>query len=86
MANNFANSFGNFDVTDIATIPDTATNFVHFVNYMINFVSIMFTGVYDPVNFPDGGLMEDSSFYDLAFEAGTCLGTIPGECLLMVSL
>ena len=85
MGNNFANSFGNFDIMN--DIPfEYGMTFGELFGAMINFMMIMFTGNYDPVNFPDGGLMEDSYFYELAFQAGQCLGSIPGECLLMMSV
>lgn len=85
MGNNFANSFGNFDIYQ--NIPfEYGMSFAELFGAMMNFVMIMFTGNYNPVMFPDSGLMEDSEFYSLAFEVAQCLGSIPGECLLTVSL
>lgn len=56
---------------------------LHIFGALVNVLSIILLGDYNPVSFPDGGLMEDSEFYDFAFQAAYCLGTIPGECLLM---
>lgn len=55
----------------------------HIFGALANVLSIIFLGDYNPVDFPDGSLMEDSEFYDLAFQAAYCLNSIPGECLLM---
>lgn len=49
---------------------------------IMNYISIIFMGEYNPVQFPDGDLMEDSSFYDSAFELAYCIGTIAGNCTL----
>lgn len=55
----------------------------HIFGALVNVLSIILLGDYDPVNFPDGGLMEDSDFYELAFNIAYCIGTIPGYCSLM---
>ena len=56
---------------------------LHMFGALANVLSIIFLGDYNPAAFPDGSLMEDSEFYDFAFQAAYCIGTIPGECGLM---
>lgn len=47
-----------------------------YLGVLLNIISIIVLGDYNPAVFPDGAFMEDSSVYDAAYDIAHAIGTI----------